>query len=285
MTSNTNSKERLKIQLRGEKVGFIGGGNMAKAIAKGLLSSTMTSDQLFMSCPSEPSKEDWKSWGISVSNENNFVFENSQIVILAFKPYQIADALDKLSSMDGPVIIVSLLAGVPSSVVSKMIGNKIKKFDVIRVMPNLSVAVGEGTSVIGINKNEHESLPRVRAIFESVGIVELVNESMMEPLAALVGCGPAYIFITIEALADGAVKLGVPRDMALRVAAQVVLGAAKLTVDTGKHPAVLKDEVCSPGGTTISGIHALENGRLRSTYMHAIEASMNRALEIKKESK
>ncbi|EEB11619.1 Pyrroline-5-carboxylate reductase, putative [Pediculus humanus corporis] len=277
------------MNLDNKVVGFIGGGNMAKAIVSGLLQNNLVkSTQVIISSPSELTLQYWKNLNIKAVLSNSEVINKADIIILAFKPHQLESALKNLDLEESEnKLFVSILAGITSQdIYDKLIANSIKKPRVIRVMPNTPVTVCEGCSAISPHSSAlKEDINVIEKIFSSVGITEVVIENYMSALTGLIGSGPAYIYTLIEALSDGAVKQGVPRQIATSFAAQTVLGSAKMVLSTKKHPGQLKDEVCSAGGTTIHGIHALEKCGVRAALMNAVEAAAQRADEIGKKSK
>jgi len=178
------------------------------------------------------------------------------------------------------------MAGITISTIEKLLCEKRQNLEaVIRVVPNTPALVGVGCSVFSVNKHvskEHTEI--TRKILESVGLVHQVGEYQLNAFTGLSGSGPAYVYMAIEALSDGAVKMGIPRPLATQFAAQMVYGSAKMVLDTKRHPGQLKDDVCSPGGTTIAGVHALEKAGFRSALMDAIEASTKRAQELSNNS-
>ncbi|XP_041788051.1 pyrroline-5-carboxylate reductase [Anopheles merus] len=273
-------------------VGFIGGGNMAYAIASGLLSKgVLQPDQIIVSATRlENLQARWAPLGVTRTTVDNAeVILQSDIVFICVKPqmfnYVLANLnIAKLKQYDksNQKLYVSIMAGVT---LSRLIQD-LEMFQpclIARAMPNTPVQVGVGCTVYCRVVSGHPVPPLYRdmhTMFAALGVVHEVEESKMNAATGLAGCGPAYVYEFIEALADGGVKQGIPRDMALQLAAQTVMGAAKTVLDTGKHPAVLKDEVCSPGGATIHGVHALEQGSMRGTVMNAVESATKRAAEL-----
>ncbi len=262
---------------------FIGMGNMAEALLKGILEAKLyPKDRIIATDILEERLQYIKEcYGIEVSEDNREGVKRSETIILAVKP-QVMDAI--LAEIRGVVndtkLIISIVAGVTLSRILSVLN---KKARVIRAMPNTSVWVREGATAItpGIGVSS-EDIETARKIFESVGKVVAVEERMMDAVTGLSGSGPAYIFLIIEALADGGVKMGLPREVALLLSVQTVLGSARMVIETREHPGRLKDMVASPGGTTIAGIHKLEEGRLRSVLIDAVEAATKRAYELGK---
>lgn len=262
---------------------FIGMGNMAEALLKGILEARLYQKDRIIATDILKDRLQYikECYGIEVSEDNREGVKRSEIIILAVKP-QVMEAI--LAEIRGVVndtkLIISIVAGVT---LSKILSVLNKKARVIRAMPNTSVWVREGATAIapGIGVSQ-EDMDTARRIFESVGKVVAVEERMMDAVTGLSGSGPAYIFMIIEALSDGGVKMGLPREVALLLAVQTVLGSAKMVMETREHPGRLKDMVASPGGTTISGIHKLEEGGLRSVLINAVEAATKRAQELGK---
>ena len=203
----------------------------------------------------------------------------ANVLILAVKPQVLPAALKELAEQIGPdQLVVSIAAGIRLSVLESGLRPGTR---VIRVMPNTPCLVGAGAC--GISTGSHATsrdMEIVSALLESVGIVEVIPEKLMDALTGLSGSGPAYVFQMIEALSDGGVLMGLPRKTATRLAAQTLLGSARMVLETGEHPGQLKDAVTSPGGTTIAGIHALESGGLRTALMNAVRASAIRSAEL-----
>ncbi|XP_066993217.2 pyrroline-5-carboxylate reductase 3 isoform X2 [Anabrus simplex] len=269
-------------------IGFIGAGNMAWAIGGGLIKSgNIKASQIFVSAPTEGHLGMWREVGAHTTHLNGEVVEKSDTIFLAMKPHYLDAALEDVrKTLSKPLsgkLFVSILAGVKLSVLQDKVNAVVSNARVVRVMPNTPVMVGSGCSVFcgGRTATSHD-MEVVRQILSAGGICEQIPESMMDAVGGLSGCGPAYVYLMIEALSDGAVKMGVPRAMATQFAAQTVLGAANMVLQTGKHPGQLKDEVCSPGGTTITGIHAMEKGRVRCALMDAVEAATMKSMELGK---
>ncbi|XP_022210887.1 pyrroline-5-carboxylate reductase [Drosophila obscura] len=274
-----------------ERIGFIGGGNMAFAIGSGLVRCGIVKpSQVLVSGPHIENLTRWRDLGAVTTDENCEVLEHTDIVFICVKPHILGPCAAQLkykhvpSAKDANKLIVSVLAGTTLKALEE-------KFDfiessglkVIRTMPNTSMQVGEGCTVYtGNARVTHQDLEKVHLMLNALGLAQQVPEQMIDAVTGLAGCGPAFVYTIIEALADGGVKQGVPRAMALQFAAQTLLGAAKTVLITGKHPAVLRDEVCSPGGSTIVGVHELEKGNLRATLINAVEKATQRSAELGK---
>ncbi len=264
-----------------QKIGFIGGGNMGEALIKGILKSGVSSRQaVFVSdIRSDRLKALQKSYGIKVCKDNLTAASQADIIILCVKPQNMEAMLSGLApAVSGRHLIISVAAGIATDFISRHFKSSIP---VIRVMPNTPALIGEGASALCKGRNATDShLKLAQGIFSAVGKVVIVDESLMDAVTGLSGSGPAYVFLFIEALADAGVKMGLSRQVALLLATQTCLGSAKMIAETGEHPAKLRDMVTSPGGTTISGLHKLEAGRLRSALMDAVEAATKRSQEL-----
>ncbi len=265
------------------RIGFIGGGKMGSAIVGGLLArgvadagriwvSDMETDRL---------KELRDLHGVHTSTDNRAVAKKADILILAVKPQVMGPVLKELSRAVGRTrLVISIAAGIPLSFLEGNLGKGVR---VIRTMPNTPALIGEGATALARGTHAtDQDLETARRIFDAVGKTVIVPESQMDAVTGLSGSGPAYGFIILEALSDGGVRMGLPRDTALLLAAQTMLGAAKLFLSGDRHPGQLKDMVTSPGGTTIAGIQALEEGGLRAALIRAVEAATLRSQELGK---
>ncbi|XP_018565445.1 pyrroline-5-carboxylate reductase [Anoplophora glabripennis] len=268
------------------KLGFIGGGNMAKAISEGIVRKGLIRyNQIYVSGPRLENLVEWQRKGANVFSENGTVVEEADIIILAVKPHilpsAIANMFDTLSQKPlKSKLFVSVIAGIPMQQLENVLCS-LEGCRLIRVMPNTPMMVGEGCTVFSPGQRATENdIEIVKSILSVSGVCKQVPESLINAVGALSGSGPAFVYLMIEALADGGVKMGIPRAMAVEFATQTVLGAAKMVKETGKHTGELRDEVCSPGGTTITGIHALERGGVRAAIMDAIEAATLKSIEL-----
>ena len=205
----------------------------------------------------------------------------ASIVVLSVKPQAMNRLLEEIKpALDESKLVISIAAGVPIEAIERKVGHGIR---IIRTMPNTPALVGAGATALAPGEHATEAdLVQAKALFEAVGMAVVVEEPLLDAVTGLSGSGPAYIFLIIEALADGGVKAGLARDQAQELAAQTVLGSAKLLIETGEHPGRLKDQVTSPGGTAIAGLHTLEAGGLRTTLMDAVEVATNRSRELGK---
>lgn len=263
-----------------QKLAFIGGGQMAEALIGGVISSGLCSgDRIWATDPVASRLDHLKQkYGIQVSGRNREAVVWGDVVVLAVKPQILETVLNEIGAELDNALVVSVIAGTPIRRIADACGPKTR---VIRTMPNTPAMVHEGMTAMAVGPNVgEEDVNCVRRMFESVGKVVPVEERLMDAVTGLSGSGPAYVFLAIEALTDGGVKMGLPRDTAGLLAAQTVLGAARMVLETGQHPARLKDQVTSPGGTTIAGLHQLEQGGLRATLIDAVEAATKRSQEL-----
>ncbi|SRR5713226_1249244 len=254
-----------------EKIGVIGAGKIGSAILRGMIRADLVhKDQVMASDVSAALRQSVATeLGIKVTPDNGKVCDFAEIVILAVKP-QIVDPVVKelAKKLAKEKLLVSVAAGVP---LSRIEDNLAKGARVARVMPNIPCVVGAGASCYAGGAHATAGdLEKVELILNSFGIALPVEERHLDAVTGLSGSGPAYVFLFIESLADGGVQVGLNRDVALKLALQTVYGSAKMALDSGKHLAQLKDEVTSPGGTTIAGLYALEKGKLRGTIMDSV---------------
>jgi pyrroline-5-carboxylate reductase len=268
--------------LKNKKIGFIGGGNMGEALIGGLINAEAVLPQNIYCSDIQKERTEFlnKTYGIHVTNNNLEVIRSTEILIYAIKPQIMAQVLKATADLlDKSKLIISIAAGIPLPAIEILLGKKLR---LIRVMPNVAALIKEGASAITAGKyTQKVDIQVAMNIFTTVGKCVYLNEHhLMDAVTGLSGSGPAYIFIILDALADAGVKMGLSRQDALLLASQTVLGAAKLYLESGNHPGQLKDMVTSPAGTTISGLHALEKGRLRSTLMDAVEAATLRSKEL-----
>jgi pyrroline-5-carboxylate reductase len=265
--------------------GFIGAGKMATALIRGMLRAGAASPQSI--CASDPVEAARTALattaGVAVHDVNGPVARGSDVLVLAVKPQSMAHVLAELRPVVTPEhLVISVAAGVSLGTLASGLGEGRR---LVRVMPNTPALVGEGASGYCLGPHARpEDEATVRACLDSVGRSFRVPEHLLDAVTGLSGGGPAYVYLIVEALSDGGVRVGLPRDVATALAAQTLLGAAKMVLDTGLHPGVLKDQVASPGGTTIAGLHALERGGLRATLIDAVEAATRRSAELAAEA-
>ncbi len=261
-------------------IAVLGGGQMAEALIGGVLASKV-SEPAFL-CATDPvaaRRDLLKSrFGIEVSDNNAAAAAGADLVLLAVKPQVMPAVLSETGAALSGKLVVSIAAGVTTAWIRERIP---AARAIVRAMPNTPALVREGVTALASQADlTAGDLAAVRALFEAVGSVVMVEERLMDAVTGLSGSGPAYVFVAIEALADGGVKMGLPRATAQTLAAQTVLGAARMVLEQGEHPARLKDQVASPGGTTIAGLHQLEAGGLRGCLMAAVEAATKRSQEL-----
>lgn len=266
-----------------KKIGFIGAGNMAKAMIGGIVKSKLVNkSNVFASDLNIAALETAKDeYGINITNDSKEVVKNSDIVIVAVKPNVYGLVLEEVKELiDNKKIIVTIAAGKTIESVENVIGADKK---VIRTMPNTPALVNEGMSALCKNKNiSDEELNMVKEIFSSFGKAEVVNEYLIDAVIGASGSAPAYVFMFIEAMADAVVSAGMPRNQAYTFVSQAVMGSAKMVLETGKHPGELKDMVCSPGGTTIEAVKTLEEKGFRSSVIKAIDDCIEKSKEMSK---
>ncbi|XP_043250015.1 pyrroline-5-carboxylate reductase isoform X1 [Colletes gigas] len=265
------------------KIGFIGGGKMAQSLAKGFIRAGLSKgEKMLASClPNDVGSIDtFKEIGSNTVFTNGPVVDYGDVLILSVKPQVVPQVLPDLKNYNK--LLLSIAMGVPLSSLEKALPTGTP---VIRVMPNTPALVGCGATVYARGKNAGDKEAEIaEKLFSSVGICEEVSENLIDPVTALAGSGPAYVYMMIEALADGGVKMGLTRPVAYKLAAQTVLGAGAMVKETNMHPAQLKDDVASPAGSTITAIHYLEEHGLRSAVIGAVEAATKRCREFSSSS-
>jgi len=265
------------------KIGFLGAGKMATALAKGFVRAEIV-------FPKEIIASDLygvarnifaKETGAKAIASNSDVLKFANVLILATKPDQVPAALAEISgAFTKNHLLISIAAGVTISKLEALLPAGAR---VIRVMPNTPALVGEAASAFALGKTATMADGDLaKKLLSAVGVAIQVKENLLDAVTGLSGSGPAYVYQFIEALSDGGVASGLPRDIATKLAAQTVLGAAKMVLETGQHPGALKDQVTSPGGTTIEGLHALEKGKLRATVMSAVRAATEKSKKLGK---
>ena len=266
-----------------KKIAFLGGGNMAEALIKGLIASGAAKPgQILVTDPSADRREHLrKTYGVIILKTNADAAGEAGVVVLSVKPQVIDKVVGEISPViDNTKLVISIAAGVGLAKIEKALKEASR---VVRVMPNTPALVLAGAAALAGGKYASSGdLSLAQDIFTSVGRAVIVEEKLMDAVTGLSGSGPAYVFMIIDALSDAGVKAGLPRPLALELAAQTVFGSAKMVLETSEHPAKLRDMVTSPGGTTIEGLHALEKGKLRATLMNAVEAATARSRELGK---
>ena len=270
---------------KGKQIAIIGAGNMAEAIVSGLLKKGIVNAGQICATDVDPQRlaHFRKTFKVRVCHDNQKAAESSDIVMLAIKPQVMNKVLDELDLSHCPdQLMITVAAGVS---ITTIVSGLHPEAHVVRAMPNTPTVVLEGaTALAGGPGVTAEQMKMAQAVFEAMGQVVVVDESHLDVVTGLSGGGPAYVCLFIEALADGGVKMGLSRAHAQLLAAQTVLGAAKMVIETKAHPGVLKDQVASPGGTTIAGLHRLEEGRLRGTVISGVEAATLRCQELRQQA-
>lgn len=263
------------------RLAIIGAGVMGSAFARGLISKGLYSPSNVVLADTDPAKLSSvaEELGVRTTSDNRGAAYDARVVLLAVKPSVIPAVLDQVrEAIDSDQLVISIAAGVRIELIESRLLPRIK---VIRAMPNIACRVGEGAIAYARGSTVEEGDVQIaRKIFEAVGLPVEVPEELMNAVTGLSGSGPAYVFVLIEALADAGVRVGLTRETALKLATQTVLGAARLVIEEGEHPARLKDQVASPGGTTIAGLDALERCGFRSAVIEAVKAATKRAEEL-----
>jgi pyrroline-5-carboxylate reductase len=261
------------------QIGFIGSGKMASALLEGILRAgiAQAADIILTDKLPAAAEELGRRTGAAARTSNLEVAQEATVLILCVKPDDVPKALLEAGDLTGKLLI-SIAAGVPLRWLCEWAAGTPR---LIRVMPNTAALIGQGAAAFAASEEATaEDLATAERIFGAVGIVVRVKEELLDAVTGLSGSGPAYVYTVIEALADGGVLMGLPRDVALRLSSQTVLGAAAMVLQTGQHPGQLRDQVTSPGGTTIAGIEALEEAGLRSALIGAVRAAAERSREL-----
>ena len=259
-------------------LGFVGCGNMAQAMLKGILAKGLyKADEIIVSRRTKEALDALhEELGVQTTTDNKEVAEKADVLVLAIKPYQFADVIPEIAPVcKENALVISIAAGQTIANIEKLFGKTMK---IVRTMPNTPALVGEGMTGATPNEFVTESeLKYVCEILSGFSKVEVISEKLMDTVVAVSGSSPAYVFMFIEAMADAAVEQGMPRAQAYKFAAQAVMGSAKMVLETGKHPGELKDMVCSPAGTTIKAVRVLEKEGLRSAVIEAMDACVDAA--------
>jgi pyrroline-5-carboxylate reductase len=267
--------------LSNKTIGIIGAGNIGTAVIGGILRAKLSDPKNIFASRRNPSALEQlsKEFHINTTSDNRKVAKSSSVILVSVKPQNAKQVLTEIRDVvDESKIIISVMAGIKTTLINQLLG---LSCPVIRTMPNTPVLVDSGATAISPGKYARDEHMKIaQTIFKSVGKVEFVPEQLMDAVTGLSGSGPAYIYMVIEAMTDGGVKMGIPRELAHRLAAQTVLGAARLVIETGKHPAILKDEVTTPGGTAIAAVHELETHGLRTMLINAVSTATARSKEL-----
>lgn len=265
-----------------KRIGFIGAGNMAEAIIRGILESKSAKKRDITASDKDGERLTYisREYGIATVHENRDVVQNSDYVFLSVKPGVINPVLSEIKNIAiSKKIFISIAAGISTSSIKKAVGKNIR---LIRVMPNAASFALEGASVVYFGEEfSQDEKQSALGLFNSFGVTyEIESENFMDAVTGLSGSGPAFVSIFVESLADAGVKMGLSRDLALKLAIQTVYGSSKLMMESGKHPGEVKDMVSSPGGTTISGVHKLEEKGFRDAVISAVEAATLRSMQL-----
>src|SRR5262245_56666811 len=266
-----------------QTIGFIGAGQMARALARGLIHAKLVPGDRIVAC--DPSSEAGKAFagsapGAALVSTNADVVRRADLIFLAVKPKHVQAALSDLGArLPRDKLLIRIAAGIRLETLC----DAVKSDRVIRVMPNTPALIGTGASAYALGPGATSADGHlVGQLLSAIGRAFPVEEELLDAVTGLSGSGPAFVYVIIEALSDGGVKMGLPRDVAMALAAQTVRGAAEMILASGEHPAVLKDKVASPGGTTIAGLAALEDRGLRGALIAAVEAATRRSQELGK---
>ena len=268
----------------GPSLGFLGAGRMATALARAWTASGRAAAARTLASDPLPAARDAfaRETGCPTTADNRRVAAHADLLVLAVKPQTMTALLTEVRDLvqDRKPLVISIAAGITLAQLADGLGAGVR---LIRVMPNTPCLVGESAS--GFTPGSHataDDVATVQALLDDAGKAFRVPEHLLDAVTGLSGSGPAFVYLIIEALSDGGVRVGLPRDVATTLAAQTVLGSAKMVLETGQHPGALKDAVASPGGTTIAGLHALERAAVRGALMDAVEAATRRATELGK---
>jgi pyrroline-5-carboxylate reductase len=264
-----------------KEIGFVGTGNMAEALIAGLLRVKFTAPEHIMVFDTDMARLRFvqKKYGVRNASDNNHLSSRCDPIVLCVKPQSMKEVIEEMAeSLDPSKLLISIAAGVPLHTIETYARKQLR---LIRAMPNINVLVQEGASALAAGDlATEEDLKLAKAIFDCVGRSIIIHEPLMDTVTGLSGSGPAYIFLIIEALTDAGVHLGMTRPQALTLVAQTVMGSVKLLSETGEHPALLREKVTSPGGTTAAGLYKLEEGGLRKILMNAVIAATQRSKEL-----
>ena len=267
------------------KVAFIGLGNMGASLAKAVAKEVDAQDLLLVNRSPQKVQEFISQYGGTASDLEQ-VFQEAEVIFLGVKPYQICPLLEEyqgILAQRSNLLLVSMAAGLELDKMADVVKND--RVGLIRIMPNTPVAIGQG--VISLARSQavtDQQVAKVNQLLSGAGALYEIEEKLMDPATAVAGCGPAFVYQMIEAMADAGVSLGLTREQALQMAAQTFQGASQMVLETGEHPARLRDEVCSPGGSTIAGVNRLEQVGLRGDIIAGVEAAYKRTQELGQEA-
>jgi len=267
------------MDLQSTNIAILGAGNMGIALLKGLIDGGAAPGNIAITNKYQHESEAVKTdYGVQIAASNREAIDGADLVILALKPQVFGELFAELDGCDRETLFITVAAGVATGTIEAGFGGSPR---VVRAMPNTPALVGQGATAIAAGAHaSKDDLASAEAVFAKVGTTVIVEEKHLDAVTGLSGSGPAYVMMIVEAFADAGVKVGLPRPTAHALAVQTIRGSIELLTQTGRHPAQLKDQVTSPGGTTISGVHALEQGGLRSTIINAVEAATRRSKEL-----
>lgn len=275
------TKGNVKGVIEDLKIGVIGAGNMGSSLVHGILDGgRVEPGQITAVDPRVEALTSLRTAGVSVGDDLSLAVTDKDLVVLGIKP-QVADEVMQAiaPALQANQVLVSIMAGVSTEAIERAVGGRSQP--VVRVMPQILASLRAAASALAAGQFASDDDVRLVAeLFDEVGTTVVVEEKQMDAVTGLSGSGPAYVYTIIEALADGGVRMGLQREAALKLAAQTVSGAARMVLESGEHPAALKDRVTSPGGTTIAGLHELEKGGLRKALIGAVQAATNRSIEL-----
>jgi pyrroline-5-carboxylate reductase len=264
-----------------KRIGFIGAGNMSEALIRGIIESGIAEAREIIAGEILPQRRDYitENIGVETTADNIKVAKSTDLLVLGVKPQYLPQVLGGLRPhLTEDHLVISIAAGIRIDFIESCLKPGVR---VIRVMPNQPLMVGATAAGYALGSHAtKDDAQTVQEIFDQNGIAFCLPEHLLDAVTGLSGSGPAFVYVAIEAMADGGVLAGLPRDVAIRLAAQTVLGAAKSVLDTGKHPGALKDMVASPAGTTIEGLQILENAGIRGAFMDAVDAAARRSREL-----
>jgi pyrroline-5-carboxylate reductase len=276
-----NSPHKKELEMLKKKIGIIGAGNMGEAILRGLHQKGMAKNLVVSEI--RPDRTDYikKTYGVAVVSENKKLASQVQVIILAVKPQELKGVLQEIApALDASTLLISIAAGASLGTIASILDKDVR---LVRAMPNIAaLALESATALAKGGAATNEDLEVAQEIFNALGRTVVVPEALMDAVTGMSGSGPAYVCLFIEALADGGVRMGLPRKAALEMAIQTVLGTARLLSEQGEHPANLKDKVSSPGGTTIAGIASLEAKGFRGAVIEAVASATQRSKELAK---
>jgi len=267
------------------KLGFVGSGKMATALVQGAVSSRAFAREDILVCDAVAGVAEKLAAAVQATavTTNEKLATQAGTLVLCVKPVDALEALRALRDVMKGKLIISIVAGLPIAALQEAAGSKAR---IVRVMPNTPSLIHQGAAAYALGKTATpEDGALTEKLFGAVGLIVKVKEELLDVVTGLSGSGPAYVYLVIEAMADAGVLMGLPRDLSLKLAAQTVAGAAGMVLETGRHPAALRDEVTSPGGTTIAGLESLEAAAVRSAFLSAVRAATERARELGAPSK